>query len=109
MAFATFTYLMPRRRKAEEFTVKPRDTGNSVIVQSKLSIGEFDIKTGRGRLFTHPKAMAYGPGFPHLAAATPYDFPPDFVAAALAACPSLGGETELFGGVLTVVHNVRTI
>ena len=90
-------------RKPQEFIVQPVDDG-SIMVQSDKSIGQFDFRTGKGVLNTK------GSYFPHLSralGAVEYEFPADFVKAALAACPPLDSETTR-GGV-TIVNTIKTI
>lgn len=94
------TAKLANMRKPQEFSVMPR-SDNTIQVQSERAIGAFDPKTGAGRLNTK------GCYFPHLAAATPYQFPPEFVEQCLRACPSHGGETDLGG--LVVRHTIQVI
>lgn len=89
-------------RKPQEFSVLPTEDGERIIVQSDKSIGMFHFRTGQGVL------NQKGCYFPHLSGvlgAKGYEFPADFVAECLAQCPTLGGETNL-GGVI-VSHNVK--
>lgn len=91
-------------RKPQSFIVQPVEGGEEVIVQSDKSIGRFNIRTGKGVLNTK------GCYFPHLTkflGAFEYQFPPEFVSAALEACPSLDGQTDL-GGVI-IHHTIKTI
>lgn len=70
-------------RKPQEFAVNPT-SDDRIMVQSDKAIGLFDYRTGLGVLNTK------GCYFPHLsraAGAVTYQFPPEFVAAALEACP----------------------
>lgn len=93
-----------RMRKAQSFVVMPTSDEGQLIVQSDKSIGRFDMRTGEGILNTR------GCYFVHLsraAGAEPYSFPPEFVAAALEACPSLDGESTI-GGV-TFAHTVQVV
>lgn len=65
-------------RKEQDF-LPQLTSGGRIIVQSDKSIGSFDPATGEGKLNTK------GCYFPHLAIATPYKFPPDFVKACIEA------------------------
>lgn len=91
-------------RKPQEFLVRPVADG-SVYVQSDKSTGRFDFRTRRGVLNTR------GTSFAHLSpvlGAVAFEFPADFVAACLAACPALDSETDTGCGVV-LVNTVRTI
>lgn len=90
-------------RKPQTFSVMPVADG-SIMVQSDKSIGQFDFRTGKGILNTK------GSYFPHLngaLGAIPFEFPVDFVAACLEACPALGSETSRGG--ITIVNTIQTI
>jgi hypothetical protein len=106
-SFGPFTHVvgkLDKMRKPQEFTVLPREDGETLVVQSDKSIGSFNLRTGVGVLNTK------GCYFPHLSAALgakPFTFPSEFVAACLAACPALDSKTE-FGGV-TFVNTIKTI
>lgn len=87
-------------RKPREFSVSPRSDG-TIQVQADKCIGLFDFRTRAGLLNTK------GGLYPHLSGAGRYTFPVDFVAACLAACPSLDSETTR-GGV-TIVNTIKVI
>lgn len=92
-----------KMRKARRWHVSPVDDG-SIMVQGEGCIGQFDFRTRAGVLNTR------GGYFIHLArvaGAVPFEFPAEFVAACLEACPALDSETSR-GGV-TIVNTVRTI
>lgn len=100
----TVTAKLGTMRKEQKFMVMPfvRKDGTSLLmIQSGKSVGLIDYKTGRGKLYTKG---SYGV---HLALAQPFDYPPEFVAECLKACPSLGGKTDI-GGVV-VQHNIVEI
>lgn len=93
-----------RMRKPQSFVVMPTDDGEHLIVQSDKSIGRFNWRTGKGVL------NIKGCYFPHLSkvlGAEEYEFPAEFVAEAMKACPSLDGQTTM-GGV-TIMHTVTEI
>jgi hypothetical protein len=90
-------------RKPQEFSVNPASDG-TIYVQSSKSTGRFDFRTRKGVLNTK------GTSFAHLTkmlGAVEFDFPVDFVAACLAACPAQDSETSK-GGV-TLVNTVKVI
>lgn len=94
---------LARMRKPQTFSVSPCSDG-TIMVQSEKSIGQFDYHTRKGVLNTK------GSYFPHLSAAlgaVGYEFPADFVAACMEACPALGSETTV-GGV-TIVNTIEVI
>lgn len=94
---------LAKMRKPQTFSVMPRSDG-TIQVQSDKSIGVFDFRTRKGVLNTK------GCYFPHLNAvlgAVEFEFPVDFVKAALAACPAQDSETSR-GGV-TIVNTVKVI
>jgi hypothetical protein len=69
-------------RKARRWTVNRRDDG-LIVVQAEGAIGAFRPDTGRGLLNVR------GGYYVHLApslGAKPFTFPPEFVAACIAAC-----------------------
>lgn len=81
------------QRKARQYSVRPTNDDRIVIQEGyggKGSIGIFDFE-GRGVFATS------GAHFPFLAGAKPYQFPLDFVRAAMGACPALDAETEYNG------------
>lgn len=88
-----------RQRKARRWLVQPTDD-DRIIVQGDGAIGIFAFD-GKGRLCTR------GGYFPHLALASPFEFPAGFVAACLDVCQPMGATTSQ-GGV-TVEHTVRVI
>jgi hypothetical protein len=90
-------------RKAREWTVLPIEDGHRILVQADGAIGWFHFRTGEGRLCTR------GGFFPHLSLAKPFTFPPEFVTACLAVCPSLSGETVLCDGMVVVENTVHVI
>ena len=93
-----------KMRKDQDFIVRPASDG-SIYIQSDKSTGKFDFRTRKGVLNTK------GTTFAHLNAfmgAVEFEFPPDFVRACLAACPSLDGETDTGRGVI-VSHTVKVI
>lgn len=98
----TFEYKLGRMRKPDSYHVMPASDGQ-LIVQGHKSIGKLDFRTREGVLTTK------GCYFPHLALATPFTFPEDFVAKALEACPSQGGTTELGGGMVILQNTVELI
>lgn len=90
-------------RKDQEFTVRPRSDG-TILVQSDKSIGVFNFRTGKGMLNTKGHYFTdLSPGSGVVA----FEFPAEFVAACLEACPPLGSETKV-GGV-TFVNTVKVI
>lgn len=97
--FKTVTAKLGTMRKARTWIVTPTSEEGMLIVQADGAIGCFDYRTGKGKLTTK------GEYYPHLALAKPFDFPPDFVAACLAACPSLGGSTKVAG--VEIMHTVQ--
>jgi len=98
----TVTAKLAGMRKERDWCVMPTNN-DRILVQTDGAIGVFDWRTGEGRLCVR------GGYFPHLAAASPFTFPQDFVAACLAACPSLGGETVLCDGMVIVENTVHVI
>lgn len=92
-------------RKPQEFIVSAYDNGD-LQVQSDKSIGEFDPNTGIGKLTTK------GPYFHHLAFATPYQFPPEFVEACKAKAfrkgDSISGGVAIFGGMTRITVQPRS-
>lgn len=90
-------------RKERTFSVQPQSDGN-ICVQADGVIGVFDFRTRKGVLNTK------GGYFPHLSAALgarPFEFPAEFVAACLEACPAQDSETTR-GGV-TIVNTIEVI
>jgi len=98
----TITAKLAGMRKAREWTVMPM-ADDRILIQTDGAIGVFDWRTREGRLCVR------GGYFPHLAAASPFTFPQNFVTACLAACPSLGGETVLCDGLVVVENTVQII
>lgn len=98
--FQRVTATLGTMRKPRRWHVQPT-SNDLLIVQADGAIGLLDWRTGKGKLTTQ------GGYYPHLALARPFDFPADFVAACLAACPSQGGETALAGGSIVVKHSVQ--
>lgn len=94
---------LDKMRKPRRWSVMPTDR-DTLIVQAENAIGEFNFRTRDGILNTT------GGYFPHLhpaLGAKRFEFPAEFVALCLEACPSMDGETSR-GGV-TLVHTVKTI
>lgn len=83
------------------WSVYPMGDGRVLVFGDIRGVGCFDHKTGRGR-FTH-----VGTGYSDLANASTFQFPPEFVSACLAVCPSLGGESEINGHVFN--HTVMVL
>jgi hypothetical protein len=91
-------------RKPQEFSVHPYGREDLIHVQSDKSCGVFDFKTGLGLL--NMKGSYFAHLSPTMGAKT-FQFPADFVAACLAACPALDSETTV-GGV-TIINTITVI
>lgn len=92
-------------RKARKWSVMPTDQEGRIIVQADGAIGQFDYRTGKGVLNTRGEYFVH---LSRIAGAREFDFPTEFVAACLRACPALDSETDTGRGVV-IVNTVRTI
>lgn len=90
---------LAKMRKPRRWLVQPT-SDDRIIVQADGAIGIFGFD-GKGRLTTR------GEYFPHLALATPYEFPAGFVAACLDVAQPLDSETTENG--CTIRHTVQVI
>lgn len=90
---------LAKMRKPRKWLVSAT-SDDRIIVQADGAIGIFGMN-GKGRLTTR------GGYFPHLALATPYNFPAGFVTACLDVCQPLDSETTAHG--ITVAHTVQVI
>jgi len=87
-------------RKDRDWLVQATDD-DRIIVQADGAIGVFDVSGANGRLCTT------GGYFPHLAIARPFEFPRDFVRAALEIAHPMDSETHACGVIMQ--NTVRVI